>query len=367
LVAATTALVVDITDANHFILGSESLMDITNQTSSSGHVSVQFPAEAQGLENLVFAFYLKHSEYREVESQLTVQAAVPQSPIENFKQNGSWVVDHFSADGAQLFIDFWTESLLFGDTLELIRKVGNYMWEDSQEYGVGVTIYWTPDLPKVFASNRGYSVNKFIPLLLSVDGTSLNSYVTDNPDAGQSFVEDYEQTVSLLASSAHFRPTNYFQLTELNQEYLKALTQWSNSLGIQWSAQVVYNLPLDMLANIPFVNGPECETLGFNHNIDGYRQYAGPANLAGKRIISSEAGANFGEAYQLTIPNLLWDLKRSIVGSVNQFVIHGFPYSGNYGNTSWPGFTAFQYVFSEMHGRHQVSLNFHLHLQKSGN
>lgn len=56
-----------------------------------------------------------------------------------------------------------------------------------------------------------------------------------------------------------------------------------------------------------------------------YRRYSGPANLAGRRVISSELGANLFEAYQQTLPGLLWDIKRSIVGGVNQFVIHGMP------------------------------------------
>lgn len=116
---------------------------------------------------------------------------------------------------------------------------------------------------------------------------------------------------------------------------------------------------MDMLANIPLVNAPECETLGFSHNIDGYRQYAGPANLAGKRIISSECGANKGEVYQMTIPELLWDIKRSVAGGVNQFVLHGFPVSGNYGETTWPGFTTFAYVFSEMYGPRQPGWDFY--------
>jgi len=77
---------------------------------------------------------------------------------------------------------------------------------------------------------------------------------------------------------------------------------------------------MDMLANIPAVNGPECESLGFNHVIDAYRQFAGPANLAGKRVISSELGAQRNEAYSQTMPELIWDVKRSIVGSINNFV-----------------------------------------------
>lgn len=111
------------------------------------------------------------------------------------------------------------------------------------------------------------------------------------------------------------------QLTELNKIYLETLTNWTKeSLESQYSAQVVYNLPMDMLANVPAVNGPECESLGFNHVIDAYRQFAGPANLAGKRIVSSELGAQRNEPYSQTLPELIWDVKRSIVGSVNNFV-----------------------------------------------
>jgi hypothetical protein len=77
---------------------------------------------------------------------------------------------------------------------------------------------------------------------------------------------------------------------------------------------------MDMLANVPAVNAPECESLGFNHVVDAYRQFAGPANLAGKRVISSELGAQRNEAYSQTLPELIWDVKRSIVGSVNNFV-----------------------------------------------
>lgn len=144
----------------------------------------------------------------------------------------------------------------------------------------------------------------------------------------------------------------------MNGEYLTTLADWANSLGVEFSAQVVYELPMDMLANIPLVDGPECETLSFNSLVDGYRQFAGPANLAGKRVISSEVGAVFGGAYQQSVPDLLWDLKRSLVGGVNAFVLHGYPFSGDYGNTTWPGFVSFNYVFSEMHGPRQPSWAF---------
>lgn len=227
--------------------------------------------------------------------------------------------------------------------------MGNYVWEDSIE--LNPTVYWTRYLPQTFLANRGYSINKWLPLIFHEDTLSdgfppitgpQTWYITDEPDAGNKHIADYRET-----------------LGDLYGEYLDTFTSWAESLGLQYSAQVSYNLAMDMQQNIPKVNAPECESLGFNHLIDGYRQYAGPANLAGKRVISSELGANIEDVYQQTMPNLLWDFKRSIAGGVNQFVLHGYPYSGNYPNTTWPGFTTFAYLFSEMHGRHQPAWDFY--------
>lgn len=119
-------------------------------------------------------------------------------------------------------------------------------------------------------------------------------------------------------------------LTNMYTTYLETMVNWATSLGLQYSAQPSYNTPFDMPANIPYVNAPETETLGSGHNIDNYRQFAGAADLAGKRIISSETGANMGIFYALTIPQLFMDVKQSLAGGINQFVFHGFPFSGNF-------------------------------------
>ncbi|KAJ5797556.1 uncharacterized protein N7503_006852 [Penicillium pulvis] len=341
-IAATTGTVKSST-ASEAVLYESSLQDVTSKVSSDGSLKIKATSKSEGTESLVFAYYLIHSRYREAPDPTdpSIATAVPQSPVTTYSQNGSWVVDHWSAAGAQTVANFWKESILDSEIGQLLREVGNYLWEDSQEYSVAT--FWTPGLQKKFLSNRGYSINKYIPLVVGSGGTTSNiTYVTDESDAGASHIVDYQQT-----------------LTELNAEYLDALTEWSNNLGVQFSAQVVYNLPMDMLANVPHVNAPECETLGFSENIDGYRQFSGPANLAGKRVISSEAGAIFGEAYQEPISEILWAFKRSFAGSVNNFIIHGFPNSGNYPNTSWPGFTTFMYEFSAMHGPRQPAFAFY--------
>ncbi|KAK4555453.1 hypothetical protein LTR86_007205 [Recurvomyces mirabilis] len=336
---------------NNLTVSVASLQDITQQVdNATGHVSITFPSSNNtGVEWQVFAYYQNQTNYHEQAPPWYVNTSVPQSPVTEFRENGSWVVDHFSSTGAQLVIDFWENYLLVNGSKELIQEVGNYVWEDSQEFGAGTLIWWTPNLLRSFAAQRGYDLTKYLPLIYRVNNeapaplASPDHYYTDESDQGQRYINDYWQT-----------------LTDLNQIYLDAFTNWStSSLQCQYSAQVVYNLPMDMLANVPHVNAPECESLGFNHLIDGYRQYSGPTNLAGKRVISSELGAQRNEVYSQTLPELIWDIKRSIVGSVNQFVLHGYPFSGTYPNTTWPGFSTFTYRFSNMHGPRQPAWEYY--------
>lgn len=66
-----------------------------------------------------------------------------------------------------------------------------------------------------------------------------------------------------------------------------------------------------------------------------------------------------GTAYQQPFSSIVWTLRRAFAGAINNFVLHGFPYSGNYGNTTWPGFTAFAYIFSEQHGPRQPAFPYY--------
>lgn len=204
---------------------------------------------------------------------------------------------------------------------------------------------WTPSLPGIFQAKYGYSVKKFLPLVMfgnnniNLQNSSPGSmqYILDTPDRGIGYVNDFRGA-----------------LLEGYRQYLKTLTDWVNSyLNLQMSSQVSYNLPMDMEANIPMVNAPECESLQFRNNIDGYRQFVGPATLAGKRVISNEMGAEATEAYRYQISKLLWSVNRAVAGGVNRFVLHGQSYTGNYYGTTWPGYTAFSYLFSESYSNKQ--------------
>jgi len=199
LVAASTGLVLN-ASASAITLSHTSLKDITNSVDHKGHVTVHFPSNQTGIEYRLFAYYMKHSHYPEVQSQDSVVVAVPQSPIKTYEQNGSWVADHFSALGAQTMIDYWEDHLLDSSTMDLIKKVGNYVWEDSQEFFFLENTFWTPKLQKTFSATRGYSVNKYIPLLINglITSESIPQYVTDEADSGSSHVADYQQTVCSL-------------------------------------------------------------------------------------------------------------------------------------------------------------------------
>jgi hypothetical protein len=195
---------------------------------------------------------------------------------------------------------------------------------------------WTPSLPELFVAKHGYDLTTFLPLVMFGNNNMIQTSpgliecVLDTPDHGEGFVNDYRDTLVL----------GY-------RQYLETLTAWTNSeLGIQMSAQVSYNLPMDMEANVPFVNAPECESLQFGNNVDGYRQFVGPSALAGKRVVSNEMGAEMLQAYRMPISRLLWSIHRAVVAGVNQVVLHGQDYTGNYYGTTWPGYSSFAYLFS---------------------
>ncbi|KAJ5110316.1 hypothetical protein N7532_002961 [Penicillium argentinense] len=316
-----------------FVLKNGTLVDWAQNVSSMGHASLKLPA---GSSHRLFAFYqfLTHA-----------KNVVLSGNGGTIWDNGSYIVDHFSPRGAQVVAKFWEKYILPDGVKDLLMQVGNYGWEDSIELRSNVS--WTPLLPKVFQSKYGYNMKPFLPLVtfrdnnINIQTPTPGKFhcILDTPDQGLGYFNDFRGALV----------TTY-------RGYLEELTSWVNKeLNLQMSAQVSYNLPMDMEANIPFVNVPECESLQFNSNIDSYRQFTGPANLAGKRVISNEMGAVRLKAYNLPHSKLLSFINKAVVGGVNQVVIHGQSYTGDYYGTTWPGYTAFAYLYSELYSDKQPS------------
>lgn len=101
------------------------------------------------------------------------------------------------------------------------------------------------------------------------------------------------------------------------------------------------------------LDGPEVESFGFNDKIDSYKFFSGPGHLAGNPVLSSECGAASSLAYTQKLGELLRSVHRGLAGGVSMNVFHGFPYSGPFINTTWPGTTIFAYRFTEMWGPRQ--------------
>lgn len=184
-------------------LATESLAVITDKVSAQGHLEMSFDGEiaGRGTEHIVFGVYLVHSGARAQASPSSLKG--PQSRPRDFTQDGSFTVDHFSARGAKVMTDFWDTYLLTNGTKEALRKVGNYAWEDSQEFDE--EIYWTKDLPSAFEERRGYSIVKWLPIMFhqnSFNEHAADWFITDEGDAGNSHIADYRTTVRQLDGSA---------------------------------------------------------------------------------------------------------------------------------------------------------------------
>ncbi|TPR02379.1 hypothetical protein CAN33_0044010 [Aspergillus niger] len=277
----------------------------------------------------LFAYY----QYQDLVKNLDIQ----ESSTGSIFDNGSYTVDHFSAHGAQTTIDFW-ENYILNDTdiKSLLQEVGRYGWEDSIE--IKSNISWSPSLPDIFEQINGYQLRKYLPLVMYGNNNPgvQPSYpgnlecVLDREDQGQGYVNDFRAA-----------------LEKGYQIYLDTLSAWLEGLGLGYSAQVSYNLPINMEVNINHVIAPECESLAFNNNIDGYRQFSGVANLAQKNVISNEMGANLEKAFALPVSELLGQINTAFAGGVNQIVLHGQSYTGDYHKTTWPGYTSFFMLFAE--------------------
>lgn len=221
------------------------------------------------------------------------------------------------------------------------------VWEDSIEIIANIT--WSPSLPRRFEERFGYSLLPYLPLLawghnnLAMQRTDPGEFrvLLDTKYKGAGLVNDFRVI-----------------LTEGYVEYLQTLRDWAHDrLGIQFSTQPSYGFPQDMAVSVPIPDAPECESLTFMDKIDAYRQFAGPAQLTGKNIISNEVGAVALEAYSYENRALLWSVNRAVAGGINQFIIHGQSFSGDYFGTTWPGYTPFLYLFSELHTNKQPAWN----------
>lgn len=100
------------------VLDHESLTDITGQVSDDGQLLVSFPSYREGIGHRIFAYYQKKTLNKNLKFTNNATATIWDS--------GSYVVDHYSACGAQTVIQFWEKYILIDGVKELLMEVGHY-------------------------------------------------------------------------------------------------------------------------------------------------------------------------------------------------------------------------------------------------
>jgi hypothetical protein len=97
-------------------------------------------------------------------------------------------------------------------------------------------VYWTPDLAVIFENMHGYDITKYTMLLAFNNGEGFitfypEEFYLDKVALNQQIVDDYRSLLSYLLTT-----------------YYDHLTNWTNEyLGLKFSAQVGYNIPVDMV------------------------------------------------------------------------------------------------------------------------
>ncbi|MDP9798987.1 hypothetical protein J2S43_007499 [Catenuloplanes nepalensis] len=230
----------------------------------------------------------------------------------------AFVVDHFSAAGTQAVIDFWEARLLTPRVRALLRRAGGSLFEDSIELETAA-LNWTPAVLTEFQRRRGYDLRPYLAAVVRVKESTVYAF-----DAATSrrVRADYWQTLSDLFTAHHFAP----------------LTRWAHSLGLTFRAQP-YGLETDAISVAAVIDVPEGESLGFK-NLDDYRCLAGGRDMGGRELLSCEAGAYQGGAYNTTWKRLLRTMGGAYAAGLNQTAFHGFSYATAPG-ADWPGFAAF--------------------------
>lgn len=106
------------TNSSHLqlTLKNGTLTDWASKVSSTGSVSLDLPTSQNTYRLFAFYQFLSHNKNLQYSS----------TPAKTIFDNGSYVVDHFTARGAKVTTKFWEEYILPGGVKELLMEVGNY-------------------------------------------------------------------------------------------------------------------------------------------------------------------------------------------------------------------------------------------------
>ena len=116
---------------------------------------------------------------------------------------------------------------------------------------IQAALWWTPGFAERFESARGYSIIKYLPVMFHAS------------NQWNAFVSPYNVTYTFgayEASGGKYNEDYRRTLDECYRDYLAALEEWAETMGLSHSTQPAYNLPLDMVNPLTFaylINHPK--------------------------------------------------------------------------------------------------------------
>ena len=228
----------------------------------------------------------------------------------------SLVVDHLDNRGTQEFIktmgEQWIKEIhpfkpinFFIDSFELIGELP-----------------WSEKLFDAFNEMHGYSIKPYLPLLFKKNGESKYLYAIFGEEFSYGSLNNIRERVyeDYLLTRHHL----------FMNEFLLPMKNWINDqgIGLRLQAHGGYGNYLDAYA---IADIPESEGLFAGGSFDFLKLSSSAANIANKRIVSSESFIKIDFNYnKLKIEDYERLAGNAFAAGINQIVFHGYSYKYQY-------------------------------------
>ncbi|WP_146078016.1 glycosyl hydrolase [Pseudoclavibacter sp. AY1F1] len=292
------------------VLDPESVVDLT-ATVVDGTVSWTAPAEGDWI---LFAYWQRDAE-----------------------QNVTSAFDPAAAKAATEYLD----EHQIGDNGEQLGKVGGDLFEDSLELHAD-SLFWTPDFLDSFEDARGYDPTAYLPFFFA---HGMSHYWVPNEEPTPDFAAVDE-------TGERVRSDYYTTLTDLYVDgHLKPYQEWAEGYGVDFKTQPAYGQNLDVIRSAREMAlmgaGIEGESLNsgdrfpvrsdeatWRFALDWQRTLVAGAHQGGANRVSSELGAQFQGAFEITLNDYQQLMDKEWAAGLTQPYVHG--YASQADDAPWP-------------------------------
>lgn len=183
-----------------------------------------------------------------------------------------------------------------------------YLVLDSYEAG---HMNWTHDFPKEFQTRRGYSINKWIPVLIG--------RVITSREASEKFLWDFRKTIGEMIVQNHYDVIG----EELKKRGMKRYTEshegnriyLTDGMDVKRKADI----PMSAMWTPGSLAGGSDEEVRSEADI---REAASVAHIYGKPFVAAESMTSVGRAFQEYPERLKRTADLELASGLNRFVIH---------------------------------------------